>query len=56
VARSLGIPPRHASEPVLASVSGEAETAVAAEGRADGPAAARGVFDFEAPEPARRAA
>ena len=35
VARSLGIPPRHASEPVLAPVSAEAETAVAAEERAD---------------------
>ena len=56
VARSLGIPPRHASEPVLAPVSAEAETVVAAEERADRPAAARGVFDFEAPEPARRAA
>ena len=56
VARSLGIPPRHAREPMLAPVSAEAETAVAVEGRSDGPAASRGVFDFEAPEPARRAA
>jgi hypothetical protein len=55
VARSLGIPPRHASEPMLAPVSAEAVTAIAAEGRSDRPAA-RGVFDFEAPEPARRAA
>jgi glycine C-acetyltransferase/8-amino-7-oxononanoate synthase len=56
VARSLGIPPRHATEPVLAPVSDEAETMVAADRRADAPVAARGVFDFEAPEPARRAA
>jgi glycine C-acetyltransferase/8-amino-7-oxononanoate synthase len=56
VARSLGIPPRRASEPALAPVSDAAETAVATNVRVDAPAAARGVFDFEAPEPARRAA
>jgi glycine C-acetyltransferase/8-amino-7-oxononanoate synthase len=58
VARSLGIPPRRTSEPepVLAPVSDEAEAALPASDRTDAPVAARGVFDFEASEPARRAA
>jgi hypothetical protein len=58
VARSLGIPPRRASEPepVLAPVSAEAEAALPASDRTDAPVPARGVFDFEASEPARRAA
>ena len=58
VARSLGIPARRSSEsePVLAPVSDAAETELPAPDRTGPPIAARGVFDFEAPEPARRAA
>jgi 8-amino-7-oxononanoate synthase len=60
VARSLGIAPRRHTpseqerEPALAPVG--AETAAAGARSSDGPTPARRVFDFEAPEPARRAA
>jgi 8-amino-7-oxononanoate synthase len=57
VARSLGIAPRRvappASEPALAPVGAEDW---AAEPPAFEPPPGRGVFDFEAPEPVRRAA
>ena len=62
VARSLGIPPRRAAaplepEPALAPVgSDEWDAAASPSASPAAPAQARGVFDFEAPEPVRRAA
>jgi hypothetical protein len=63
VARSLGIAPRRAAPPVAQP---EAEPAMAPVGAEDwgadawsatpAPPPSSGVFDFEAPEPARRAA
>ncbi|MFL5860543.1 MAG: aminotransferase class I/II-fold pyridoxal phosphate-dependent enzyme [Solirubrobacteraceae bacterium] len=58
VARTLGIPPRRATEPepAVAFVAGLDETAPTTSARTADPATRRGVFDFEAPEPVRRAA
>ncbi len=63
VARSLGIAPRHMAapvvepEPALSSVGGEDWGAEPSSPEPPPrPAPARGVFDFEAPEPVRRAA
>ena len=63
VARSLGIAPRHVApraeepEPALAPVGVDDWTAgPAASERPPAPPPSRGVFDFEAPEPVRRAA
>jgi glycine C-acetyltransferase/8-amino-7-oxononanoate synthase len=59
VARSLGIAPQRASEPeaALAPVAeGDDDAADAADAWSGAPARPRGVFDFEAPEPVRRAA
>jgi 8-amino-7-oxononanoate synthase len=63
VARSLGIPPRRAAappaeaEPVLAPAGSEDWDAAPSPSAPEAaPAPTRGVFDFEAPEPVRRAA
>ncbi|MGZ4171276.1 MAG: 8-amino-7-oxononanoate synthase [Solirubrobacteraceae bacterium] len=58
VARSLGIAPQRASEPepALAPVAEVDQASPNAAGWSAEPATPRGVFDFEAPEPVRRAA
>jgi hypothetical protein len=58
VARSLGIAPQPASEPepALAPVADGDDDAADAAAWSDVPGTPRGVFDFEASEPVRRAA
>jgi len=58
VARSLGIAPHRPSEPepALAPVAEGQDEAPDAVAWSSAPGTARGVFDFEAPEPVRRAA
>jgi glycine C-acetyltransferase/8-amino-7-oxononanoate synthase len=58
VARALGIAPQRASEPepTLAPLAELDDEAAGAAGWSATPSQSRGVFDFEAPEPVRRAA